>query len=116
MPARTVNIVKATKRARRVTDSSLSGMGTHGGATGVILPPEIAPVPDTLPSQERVTYRACHLCEALCGLEIRSRGDVVVAVRGDAADPFSRGHVCPKAPPLLLIHAHPIPLHRPVPR
>src|SRR5258708_21917589 len=116
MPARTVNIVKATKRARRVTDSSLSGMGTHGGATGVILPPEIAPVPDTLPSQERVTYRACQLCEALCGLEIRSRGDEVVAVRGDAADPFSRGHVCPKAVALIDIHGDSDRLRGPVRR
>ncbi len=73
-------------------------------------------MPDTLPSQERVTYRACHLCEALCGLEIRSRGDEVVAVRGDAADPFSRGHVCPKAVALIDIHGDPDRLRGPVRR
>jgi anaerobic selenocysteine-containing dehydrogenase len=73
-------------------------------------------VPDSLPLQEKVTYRACHLCEALCGLEIRSRGDEVVAVRGDAADPFSRGHVCPKAVALIDIHGDPDRLRGPVRR
>src|SRR5258705_184751 len=46
---------------------------------------------------ERITYRACHLCEALCGLEIRTRGEEITGVRGDLQDPFSRGHICPKA-------------------
>ncbi len=71
---------------------------------------------DTLPSQDRLTYRACHLCEALCGIEIRSRGDEVVAVRGDAADTFSRGHVCPKAVALIDIHNDPDRLRCPVRR
>ena len=48
-------------------------------------------------TDERVTYRACHLCETICGLEIRTRGDEIVSIRGDKQDPFSRGHVCPKA-------------------
>ena len=39
-------------------------------------------------------YRTCNLCEALCGLEIEhERGDIV-AIRGDKADPLSRGHIC----------------------
>jgi anaerobic selenocysteine-containing dehydrogenase len=46
-------------------------------------------------SDERLTYRACHLCEALCGIEIRSRGAEILGVRGHAADTFSRGHICP---------------------
>ncbi len=73
-------------------------------------------MPATLPPPERVTYRACHLCEALCGIEIRSRGDEVVSVRGDAADPFSRGHVCPKAVALIDIHGDPDRLRGPVRR
>jgi len=73
-------------------------------------------MPDTPPSGDRVTYRACHLCEALCGIEIRTRGDEIVSVRGDAADPFSRGHVCPKAVALIDIHNDPDRLRGPVRR
>jgi len=65
---------------------------------------------------ERVTYRACHLCEALCGLEIRTSGDEILSVRGDAEDPFSRGHVCPKAVALIDVHADPDRLRGPVRR
>ena len=42
-------------------------------------------------------YRNCNLCEAMCGLEIQIEGKEVVSIRGDKADPFSRGHICPKA-------------------
>ena len=65
---------------------------------------------------ERVTYRACHLCEALCGLELRSRGNDLVSVRGDAADAFSRGHICPKAVALIDVHNDPDRLKGPVRR
>ena len=37
------------------------------------------------------------LCEAVCGLTVESEGDSVGRVRGDPDDPFSRGHICPKA-------------------
>ena len=65
---------------------------------------------------ERVTYRACHLCEALCGIEIHSKGEEITSVRGDAADPFSRGHVCPKAVALIDVHNDPDRLRGPVRR
>ena len=42
-------------------------------------------------------YRTCPFCEATCGLEIETRGDEVVAVRGDEQDVFSKGFICPKA-------------------
>jgi len=64
----------------------------------------------------RVTYRACDLCEALCGLEIRTEGETIVAIRGDKADPFSRGHVCPKAVALKDLHEDPDRLRMPVRR
>ena len=73
-------------------------------------------MPDTPQTEDRITYRACHLCEALCGIEIRSRGDEIVAVRGDAADSFSRGHICPKAVALIDIHNDPDRLRGPVRR
>ena len=37
------------------------------------------------------------LCEAVCGLTVEVEGDSVGRVRGDPDDPFSRGHICPKA-------------------
>jgi len=42
-------------------------------------------------------YRACNLCEAICGLAIEVEGERIVSIKGDPADPFSRGHICPKA-------------------
>lgn len=44
-----------------------------------------------------VHYRACNLCEAICGIEIKHENGVVLSIAGDKNDPFSRGHVCPKA-------------------
>src|SRR5262250_3020622 len=56
---------------------------------------------------ERVHYHACPLCEATCGLEIRTRGREVVGIRGDADDVFSRGFICPKAYALKELDADP---------
>ena len=42
-------------------------------------------------------FRNCNLCEAMCGLEIQTEDQKVVSIRGDKQDPFSRGHICPKA-------------------
>ncbi len=63
---------------------------------------------------ERVHYRTCNLCEAMCGIEIELAGDSIVAIRGDEKDPFSRGHICPKAVALQDLHADPDRLRRPV--
>ena len=61
-------------------------------------------------------YRTCSLCEAMCGLELEVEGDRVVSVRGDAQDPFSRGHICPKGPALVGLHEDPDRLRTPVRR
>jgi anaerobic selenocysteine-containing dehydrogenase len=37
------------------------------------------------------------LCEAVCGLTVEMEGTSVRSVRGDPDDPFSQGHICPKA-------------------
>lgn len=42
-------------------------------------------------------YRTCNLCEAMCGLEISVDGSKIIKIEGDRNDPFSRGHICPKA-------------------
>jgi anaerobic selenocysteine-containing dehydrogenase len=66
---------------------------------------------------ERVTrYRACPLCEAICGLELRFDDGRLAAIRGDAADPFSRGHICPKGNAILDLEADPDRLRRPLRR
>lgn len=46
-------------------------------------------------------YRACPLCEAICGLEFRFRDGALRAIHGDDKDPFSRGHICPKGNAIL---------------
>ncbi len=67
-------------------------------------------------NEEQIHYRACNLCEAICGLEIKVRDGAIVAIRGDEADPFSRGHICPKAVALKDLHEDPDRLRRPVKR
>ena len=62
----------------------------------------------------RKHYRVCHLCEALCGVEVTITNEEVVSVRGDKNDPFSRGHVCPKAVALKDLHTDPDRLRRPM--
>jgi len=65
---------------------------------------------------ERTHYRTCHLCEAICGVEIRLRGEEILSIRGDPDDPFSRGHICPKAVALRDVHEDPDRLRHPVRR
>ncbi len=61
-------------------------------------------------------YRACHLCEAICGVVIETAGAEVVSIKGDPDDPLSRGHICPKAVALQDIHTDPDRLRQPVKR
>ena len=61
-------------------------------------------------------YRACNLCEAICGLTVTHQNGTVVSISGDPADPFSRGHICPKAVALKDIYEDPNRLRRPLKR
>ena len=61
-------------------------------------------------------HRVCHLCEAMCGLIIKTEGDKVIDIRGDKSDPLSRGHICPKAVALQDIHEDPDRLRKPLKR
>jgi len=58
----------------------------------------------------------CNLCEAICGLELTVEGREVVRVRGNRADPLSRGHICPKGVAIADVYADPDRLRRPVRR
>ena len=42
-------------------------------------------------------YRTCNICEASCGLEISHQDGEILSIKGDAKDPLSEGHICPKA-------------------
>jgi anaerobic selenocysteine-containing dehydrogenase len=59
-------------------------------------------------------YRICPLCEACCGLEVRTDGPKVVSIRGMDSDPFSRGYICPKAVALKDLHEDPDRLRQPL--
>lgn len=67
-------------------------------------------------STDTIHYRACNLCEAICGLEIRVRAGEIVSIKGDANDPLSRGHICPKAVALQDLQSDPDRLRRPMRR
>jgi anaerobic selenocysteine-containing dehydrogenase len=64
---------------------------------------------------ERLAYRTCPLCEATCGLELTVNGGVS-KVRGDAADVFSKGFICPKGANIGALHEDPDRLRSPLVR
>lgn len=66
-------------------------------------------------------YRACHLCEAICGLAIETETQAdgstqIRSIKGDAQDSFSRGHICPKAVALQDIQNDPDRIRQPMRR
>ncbi len=66
-------------------------------------------------------YRACHLCEAICGLAIETETQAdgtmqIRSIKGDAQDSFSRGHICPKAVALQDIQNDPNRIRQPMRR
>ena len=66
--------------------------------------------------EQRTVYRACNLCEAICGLAIEVDGPRILSIRGDNDDPFSHGHLCPKAVALKDVHEDPDRLKHPMQR
>lgn len=64
----------------------------------------------------RTDFAQCMLCEALCGLEVEHDGTSVARIRGDAQDPFSRGHVCPKGVALAELQNDPDRVRQPLRR
>ncbi|KJH80453.1 MULTISPECIES: molybdopterin oxidoreductase family protein [Pseudomonadaceae] len=67
-------------------------------------------------SESTQHHRACHLCEAICGLTIETRDEQIVSIKGDPQDSFSRGHICPKAVALQDIQNDPDRLRHPMRR
>lgn len=66
------------------------------------------------PSSGRTALRICPLCEASCGLELQISGSTVTSVRGDKADVFSHGFICPKGVSLGEVDADPTRLRTPL--
>ena len=67
-----------------------------------------------MPADIKTHYRACNLCEAICGLEIKTQGDQVLSIKGDKNDPLSRGYICPKGTAMEDIYTDPDRLRLPV--
>lgn len=59
-------------------------------------------------------FRACNLCEAICGIEIKTQGEQIISIKGDKNDPLGRGHICPKAVALQDLHTDPDRLKQPM--
>jgi anaerobic selenocysteine-containing dehydrogenase len=70
----------------------------------------------TASAASRVHFRTCNLCEAMCGLRIELEGNHITSIRGDEEDPFSRGHICPKALALKDLYEDPDRLRHPMRR
>ena len=61
-----------------------------------------------------IHYRACNLCEAICGLEITVENNHIMHIAGDKNDPLSKGYLCPKAYALKDIYEDPNRLKQPI--
>lgn len=59
-------------------------------------------------------YSTCTLCEAMCGIEVKTDADQIISIAGDKNNPFSQGHVCPKAATLKELYDDPDRLRQPV--
>ena len=63
---------------------------------------------------ETTHHRICPLCEACCGLEIKTQGSKVISIRGHDADVLSAGYICPQAIALTDLHEDPDRLRTPL--
>lgn len=71
-------------------------------------------IPNDSPIETK--FRTCHLCEAMCGLQIEVQGNQVLSIKGHEADIYSKGHICPKGVALKELHEDPDRLKRPMKR
>ncbi|GEP37009.1 oxidoreductase [Nocardioides psychrotolerans] len=58
----------------------------------------------------------CNLCEAICGIRLTIERGEVTAIRGNDADPLSRGYICPKGVSMADVYTDPDRLKRPIRR
>lgn len=67
-----------------------------------------------MPAEQQKHYSTCTLCEAMCGIEVTTQGRQILSIAGDKHNPFSEGHVCPKAMALKDLYDDPERLKQPV--
>ena len=65
-------------------------------------------------SPERKHFSTCTLCEAMCGIEVTTVNRQIISIVGDKQNPFSEGHVCPKAMALKDLYDDPERLKQPM--
>jgi anaerobic selenocysteine-containing dehydrogenase len=65
-------------------------------------------------SSERKHFSTCTLCEAMCGIEVTTVERQIISIVGDKQNPFSEGHVCPKAMALKDLYDDPERLKQPM--
>jgi anaerobic selenocysteine-containing dehydrogenase len=75
-----------------------------------------APAASAASEATRTVQRICPLCEACCGLSLTVARRRVVSIRGDEADVFSHGYLCPKAVALKDLEDDPDRLRQPLVR
>ncbi len=63
-----------------------------------------------------IHIRTCHLCEAMCGLELHVEDGEVKLIRPNRDDVWSKGHICPKGTTLGHLHTDPDRLRVPLVR
>lgn len=66
--------------------------------------------------KDRLVFRTCNVCEAMCGMAITVSDGRITGIRPDEADVFSRGHICPKGPAMREVLEDPDRLRHPVRR
>jgi anaerobic selenocysteine-containing dehydrogenase len=59
-------------------------------------------------------FSTCTLCEAMCGIEVTTQDREILSIVGDKQNPFSEGHVCPKAMALKDLYDDPDRLRQPM--
>ncbi len=71
------------------------------------------PVPDDFTGTR---IGVCNLCEAICGIQLTIESGEVTSIKGNPADPLSRGYICPKGVSMADVYTDPDRLTRPVKR
>ena len=66
--------------------------------------------------EQQLHYSTCTLCEAMCGIEVATKGRQILSIKGDKDNPFSQGYSCPKASALKDLYDDPDRLKQPVKR
>ncbi len=72
--------------------------------------------PDPLETHMTTHHRTCSLCDAMCRLRLKVEDGTVTRIAGEPDDPWSMGHVCPKAVALKDLYEDPDRLRTPMRR